>query len=300
MAVNTKGTGKRQRFFALGVRAAQRTLGYDEVEYPCPICEKRFTQDAIAADLLTLEHVPPESLGGRELLLTCKKCNSDAGSYLDSAVAVRRDLHGLALALAGRDARFTGHAKLRMGGETINVDLTVAGGGAFIRFLRPHNDPKRVERVTGHLEAHVGTPELQGPEFTLTPMSRYNVHLSHIGDLRTAYLASVAKFGFRYGFSHRVRQVRQQIREPAVRLLDGFVIAIPSAGSDERRMGFMTQPVPCLFVQVGPFGTMLPPLADEGDFYATLPASMGGQGKVQLSVDVFDWPRKPEFLLDFV
>jgi hypothetical protein len=42
--------------------------------------------------VLTAEHVPPQSFGGRELLLTCKKCNNDAGTLLDAHARHKEDL----------------------------------------------------------------------------------------------------------------------------------------------------------------------------------------------------------------
>ena len=47
----------------------------------CPICLKTF--DILDYDNITIEHVPPEKLGGRPLLLTCKDCNNVCGSNLD-------------------------------------------------------------------------------------------------------------------------------------------------------------------------------------------------------------------------
>ena len=37
--------------------------------YICPLCQHVY---AIAHDALTLEHVPPESVGGKPILVTCK------------------------------------------------------------------------------------------------------------------------------------------------------------------------------------------------------------------------------------
>ena len=47
---------------------------------------------------LLAEHVPPESLGGRELLLTCRSCNNSSGTKLDAHAKMKEDVQ---LALAG-------------------------------------------------------------------------------------------------------------------------------------------------------------------------------------------------------
>lgn len=48
--------------------------------YICPLCLHLY---AIAHEALTLEHVPPESVGGKPILVTCKTCNNTQGADLD-------------------------------------------------------------------------------------------------------------------------------------------------------------------------------------------------------------------------
>ena len=48
--------------------------------YICPLCLKAY---AIGNTELTLEHVPPESVGGKPILITCKACNSNRGADID-------------------------------------------------------------------------------------------------------------------------------------------------------------------------------------------------------------------------
>src|SRR5580704_16833636 len=72
---------KKRRWFELGAESFARVRPglYDDLIYPCPICLGRFTIEALAQNQLSAEHVPPESLGGRELLLTCRNCNNSSG-----------------------------------------------------------------------------------------------------------------------------------------------------------------------------------------------------------------------------
>jgi hypothetical protein len=54
--------------------------------YICPLCFETFFEkdlDATLENYLTLEDIPPKSLGGKPLALTCKKCNSRSGHELD-------------------------------------------------------------------------------------------------------------------------------------------------------------------------------------------------------------------------
>ena len=57
--------------------------------YACPTCCEVFFEKDLSPQLplyLTLEHVPPESMGGKGMTLTCNKCNSKSGSDLDKVL----------------------------------------------------------------------------------------------------------------------------------------------------------------------------------------------------------------------
>jgi hypothetical protein len=61
--------------------AVLRLFGYPEA-YGCPLCLRLFCRDHI--DQLSLDHVPPKSVGSKLKVLTCKCCNSRAGNELDA------------------------------------------------------------------------------------------------------------------------------------------------------------------------------------------------------------------------
>jgi hypothetical protein len=70
--------GKSRAWFDLGAKAySQACPGiYAAPTYVCPICRKPFTVEALDDGRLSKEHVPPQSVGGYELLLTCTECNN--------------------------------------------------------------------------------------------------------------------------------------------------------------------------------------------------------------------------------
>jgi len=56
-------------------------------KYMCPICLVLFDQADLNSSLtnyLTIEHIPPESAGWKKKTLTCKQCNNNQGSSMDS------------------------------------------------------------------------------------------------------------------------------------------------------------------------------------------------------------------------
>lgn len=88
---------QRERWFAEGAVALRRTLSGmgmadslpDSEFYACPLCLVAYGRDAFEAGMFTVEHVPPHSVGGDPLLLTCERCNSTAGTAMDSHAAGR-------------------------------------------------------------------------------------------------------------------------------------------------------------------------------------------------------------------
>src|SRR5256885_9402871 len=86
--------GKKRDWFDLGAKAySQACPGiYAVPTYVCPICRKPFTVEALDDGRLSMEHVPPQSVGGCELLLTCTACNNTAGTKLDAAAKTKEDV----------------------------------------------------------------------------------------------------------------------------------------------------------------------------------------------------------------
>ena len=53
--------------------------------YACPLCTDLYDADEVEpGGGLTREHVPPQAVGGKELLLTCRLCNNKAGHTFDA------------------------------------------------------------------------------------------------------------------------------------------------------------------------------------------------------------------------
>jgi len=84
---------RRQDWFERGCEAYKhvtRQLGVQlpcERFYVCPLCFTGFNELALSETVdqkqrLTDEHVPPASVGGNKMTLTCAACNSDAGAEM--------------------------------------------------------------------------------------------------------------------------------------------------------------------------------------------------------------------------
>lgn len=109
---------KRRTWFQLGVDALDFSFdvssddGLPGPYYVCPLCWQLFDETELEPPEpgLTVEDVPPLSVGGAPMVLTCKPCNNRAGTRVDAD--------------AGR------HAELRqmLDGEGGSMTVTVDGG----------------------------------------------------------------------------------------------------------------------------------------------------------------------------
>jgi hypothetical protein len=167
--------------------------------YGCPICTRLLPAEALNSHDLTLEHVPPRALGGRGIALTCKSCNNDAGSTVDAAVHRRESFFELGRNLRGRPGEFTGPVKIEAGGVVTNAVLLTKDGQVTIKVDRRKNNPILNDEQIAKLEA-----ELNGSgsaNFRLNVSLGFSFDRSRVGDLKSAYLAALAMFGYRYAYS---------------------------------------------------------------------------------------------------
>ncbi len=118
-----KKSDLKRKFFERGATALRNISAIDQECYCCPICSYLYLPEALEVDVLTLEHAPPQKVGGKPLALTCKECNSVAGYSLDLAVVQRQKLIDFTEALMGQRRNFKGRANFLIGGETLNINF---------------------------------------------------------------------------------------------------------------------------------------------------------------------------------
>jgi hypothetical protein len=164
----------------------------------CPLCYREFPHSAIETRELTLEHVIPEALGGRQLVLSCSTCNHGSGAQIDADLnmGLRSD-EALALGFGSL------HGRLRSGD---------------ISFPLEFRNPERGEAPVFSLRIK-GGPKRALEEFTLEEQGELNLEFSCGFELRpfyraiykSAYLALSARLGYAYALS------------PSARIIAGWV-----------------------------------------------------------------------------
>jgi len=288
---------RAERLFHLGADATSRTFQLPDDGsrwYVCPLCLLGFSEDDIGTDL-TEEHVPPKSVGGAVLLLTCRSCNNSAGHTIDAAIADRDHIESFAQGISGT-AEYTGRARLKLGDAEVTVDVETGPNGVRLNVVRGRTGPTDLEALRAAFDAAVEAGTSDGLAFTLTPRRRVHTRQASIGDLKSAYLLAFTKFGYKYGTSAALSVVREQIDSPESKVVDHFFFPMP----DHDREGMIlvtSEPCVALLVMLPDRAVLLPFPFDGGpeDPYGQI-ASLGGP--INFKGHPVPWPTEPEYVLD--
>ncbi|CAL9481943.1 hypothetical protein SUDANB108_03071 [Streptomyces sp. enrichment culture] len=242
---------KRLRWFDEGapkLRQALDRLGLDDVLpadknfYACPCCLVAYPCEAIPAGLLTIEDVPPKSVGGRPLLLTCKRCNNTAGSVFDSHAATRADAEDFIRGrITGRPLPMTSHVD----GIPLRGTARWTDNGIQFVGVPERNDPKVQAAHLEALDAHVygRNPRLN---HSFTVHTRFDEARARISWIRAAYLAAFAALGWSYIFRSVMDPYRKQLQQPDVSVVPTYILRNPNASPEERRVLLVDRPTSCL------------------------------------------------------
>jgi hypothetical protein len=294
---------KRRAWFAAGARAAARLSLTDPAgppAYLCPLCRRAFDGAMLAAGALTLEHVPPDALGGRHLVLTCADCNKTAGATLDREMQAVERLLDFGQGTLAEPAP----VQLTFGDLVLHADLVATGDDVTATVVPPANHPDIRELLDAEFGCRRREGRWEGSTFTVgfDRPSSCSPRLAALGWLRAAYLVAFAAYGYRYAFSPKLSPVRHQLAHPDIEHIGAFGRDLAQVGRDDRRLLLVREPAPfrSLLVQMGRHVIFLPRLDDTGDLYQRLAAACA-PGRVLppiLTGTPIPWPSWPGHALD--
>ncbi len=287
----------RKSWFQKGVKAFQEAFPGSPQLYVCPLCARGFSVEALDAKWLTLEHAPPESLGGSAVCLTCKGCNNSSGYTLDAQMRKRENLIEFA---RGEMTEFR-PARFEIGQATVNVYYYHGGGGILVTGLPGNNASLSQSEFERELDDQCQAKP-RDLRFRITPyLDRYESQLEHVGWLRCAYLVSFAAFGYLYIYQRRLEPVRHQLDEPHRNVLECFSATIPDAVPDESKFLLVEEPSQLrgIAIQMGRHLVFLPWLMD--DLYERIQEERNSKKHFQADMkgQLLLWPKHPMHLLDF-
>jgi hypothetical protein len=194
--------------------------------YICPLCFDVFFEKDIETsneNYLTLEDIPPKSLGGKPLALTCKSCNSKSGHELDS--------HLLNRLLEIDSHQFSPNSKtdttFELNGNRVNGIVEVDNKGKVKLDLQTsRSNPKEADRFLKDLipPRTIYNPlfypdklfdeGIKTPSFNLKFKRVSQERRAEIALLRIAYLLAYATFGNGFYINGGLYKVREQILNP--------------------------------------------------------------------------------------
>ena len=180
--------------------------------YLCPICFHIFPySETTINDLLTIEDIPPKSLGGKGIILTCKNCNNMSGEKIDSHLHQDERMRNIIKSggdislnvLSIVDKKFTFPSKLSFPKKDL------------FKFQINPKKSKTAQWGIDHLkEKWAGTHinfQFKGP-------NPYRVDLAK---LRIAYLTVFATIGYIGILTSTYDNIRKQLLNPTEKILDG-------------------------------------------------------------------------------
>ncbi len=292
-------TELKRQYFEKGAAALKRVASIDQNCYCCPLCERLFPPQAIEAGDLTLEHAPPEKIGGQPLALTCKDCNSISGYSIDAAVVSRENLFDEVKAITGQKINHEGRASLKMGGESINVGIEVHDGSIFIKPLKKINDPKKLEAYRAYMMNLSDEGRGDGETFTITPLASYHKKFSKIGDLKSAFIICFALFGYTYVLHKRLSPVREQILNYESNVIDRYWLVSNQKIEKKYFICLLEKPISAIAVRIDKTTILLPWFDGPENLYQYLDGNFEYDNPFTFYGHFLKWPEKLEMGIDF-
>jgi hypothetical protein len=183
----------------------------EEDLFVCPMCFRYFTRTEIESknNRLRIEHVPPKSLGGKPITLTCFECNSWAGRELESSLNNYFDLveFNQAIPQSSVDATIA-----YQNGPKFNANLVWDSN----HHLRMETSEERSNPVEiSKLQASKGTtPQSMKIHFAGKRARYLKIGRAECAMLRIAYLLGFSQFGYAFILPSPISIIRNQIFHP--------------------------------------------------------------------------------------
>lgn len=195
-------------------------LNTDDI-YVCPICLQSFPRSSLLnPQELTLEHVPPKSVGGKDddWILLCGNCNHDIGSKMDSQLHHALNVADFMNKVPGASTE----ARFSLGEDApLPTTLRWSEEGHLLIFSDPNpkrSHPRNIEKHNEYAEQIKEGTRKFGGDFTVTwGKPRYR----EVALLRIAYLMVFRVFGYGPITHNDMLCIRNQILHPDEEIIPG-------------------------------------------------------------------------------
>lgn len=306
---HTRCMDKRERWFSEGAplfRQVMDRIGLadrlptDDLYYACPCCLHAFPFEAVTARVLTLEHVPPKALDGKEMLLSCKRCNSDAGKDFDSQAEKRAEFQNM---MTGKGMKGPIRAVFEAGEVEINGEAQNTGSGWFLEGVVKQNHPERMDAHENALRAASESEGTAGFKFKIK--QNFSSRRADLSWIRAAYLAAFSALGWSYILQPALSPIREMIKPGSSVTVPSIIGFNPSHNADTRKIMIAEEPedLSSVVVRIGHYTVFLPdPWGTRNleQLAESISGLRGEDGAVPFSMNgkFVPWPTKPMYALD--
>jgi len=183
-------------------------------------------------------------------------------------------------------------------GEGWNVNLKVMGEAGRIEIVGSGNSPTSIAGLRDRLDAMSSEDAWDGISIDLTLRRGFHARKANLGDLKSAYLAAFAEFGYFFAGAKAVQVVRKQLQTPETELLSHFAVPLPR---EERSNGLvlLRKPWPALLVAMNRGAFLFPFPGGVEDPYSLVEATASAGGKIRFEGTMRPWPTKLKCELDY-
>jgi len=194
--------------------------------YGCPICLGLFDRSE-ADQLLTVEHIIPNRLGERLVVLTCKTCNNDVGGakldwHLHQQLSLESSMRGTGQPITV-ELKVVEHRVAAKWERTATVD----GIKNNLRIIKKATSPRAELGVKDAMQKMLAGDEMD-LAFRIASARRANVSV-----LKSGYLLAFKELGYRLIVHDNLGPIRQQIQKPTEEIvpIEALVLRVndPSA-----------------------------------------------------------------------
>lgn len=204
-------TNRKQRFFerlSLNFRQVKESFPNLRVSpdipgmVPCPLCLQTF---AVTPGELTIEHAPPSKLGGKPAALTCKKCNNEQGSILESRLI---EYYRIQESLTGNRALFTDATMQFDDLPAVRIQLNFFENNWNVVPVTKASNPNTIDAISRSFSQGIG------PSRFKLQFRQPGLRTVRIALIRAAYLIAFGQLGYGFAVNPGLNYVRNLFRTP--------------------------------------------------------------------------------------
>jgi hypothetical protein len=260
--------------------------------YVCPLCLHAYSERHFHDGALSREDVPPKSVGGRKIVLTCRDCNSTAGHDIDWHV--RKEADVMEFVTQGQaDMR----AHLRTSSRRVPIQLNVSGRAIKAMVVPEATRKSTIDAVNDDFGRAAQPDGWQDFEVHLE-FDAFSPARAATSWLRSAYLLWFAELGYRFILRPELDIVRERIKNPDAKEPGTFRI-IEKTPAAEPTLVCIDGPEPFRsYAMLYGRHVILLPRYDDHELYSRL--ATHPECHVNLSGTVYPWPDRPLFVHDFL